>query len=306
MKRGAIVAIAAGAVAIVLGGGALAWWLSTRPPSLEDAAKSYLQALVDGDADAVAAMLTESSRADLTPQLAAFGAAAEYVTEYTIIETGVMDDVIGGVRADVSLGGDETTVLVGFQVIDDRWVLDHEFLSDLTVTMSLGDTVRIGDALFPVAEYIGLFPAVYDIAPAPAPLLAGGSTVAVSTADPITVEIDATLAPEATVAAQEQIDAYAASCTQPAADVPENCGIRIPWAADFATVTSIAYRIDSAPVVTIAPDARTFAATGGVLVATATGTTRDGAAASFTYRADDWALRGSIAFAGDEMVLSVD
>jgi len=41
------------------------------------------------------------------------------------------------------------------------------------------------------------------------------------------------------------------------------------------------------------------------VVATATGKTRDGGSGSFTYRADDWALRGTVAFQGNEMVLAV-
>ena len=41
-------------------------------------------------------------------------------------------------------------------------------------------------------------------------------------------------------------------------------------------------------------------------MATATGTTRDGAEASFTYRADDWALRGTVTLTRDDMKLAVD
>ena len=64
-------------------------------------------------------------------------------------------------------------------------------------------------------------------------------------------------------------------------------------------------RVVAPPVLALSADARSVAATGGIIVATATGTTRAGSTASFTYRADDWALRGTIAFTGDEMVLRV-
>ena len=67
----------------------------------------------------------------------------------------------------------------------------------------------------------------------------------------------------------------------------------------------MAFRIDQSPALTLSPDLRTFAATGGAIVATATGTTRAGGAGTFTYRADDWALRGTVCFTGDEMVLAV-
>ena len=67
----------------------------------------------------------------------------------------------------------------------------------------------------------------------------------------------------------------------------------------------IAFRIEEHPVVALSEDAASFDATGGVIVATATGTTRGGESRAFTYRADDWALRGSVRFSGDEMILAV-
>ncbi len=85
--------------------------------------------------------------------------------------------------------------------------------------------------------------------------------------------------PEATGAAQAQLDAYADACTQPATTVPPNCGLRVPWAADLTALSSLAFRIDQRPVLVLSADARTFAATGGVVVATATGTTREGTTA---------------------------
>ena len=79
----------------------------------------------------------------------------------------------------------------------------------------------------------------------------------------------------------------------------------MPWAADLAALDSIAFRIDERPVVALHDDAAGFDATGGVIVATASGTAHGGESASFTYRADDWALRGSIRFSGDDMILAV-
>ena len=55
----------------------------------------------------------------------------------------------------------------------------------------------------------------------------------------------------------------------------------------------------------LSADATGFDATGGVIVATATGASRAGGPESFTYRADDWSVRGSVRFEGDQMVLAV-
>jgi hypothetical protein len=104
---------------------------------------------------------------------------------------------------------------------------------------------------------------------------------------------------------QEQLDAYADSCAQPAVTVPDHCGIVIPWAADLAQLTGVAFRIEQHPTVAISADGATFDATGGVLVATVSGTTRDGVAAEFTYRTDAWTLRGDIDADGDRILVSV-
>ena len=102
-----------------------------------------------------------------------------------------------------------------------------------------------------------------------------------------------------------KLDAYADTCAKPAQAVPDQCGLRVPWAADLASLASIAFRIEAYPIVTLSADGRAFDAVDGRIVATATGTTRDGAPGAFTYQADDWALRGSVTFTGDEMVLAV-
>lgn len=107
------------------------------------------------------------------------------------------------------------------------------------------------------------------------------------------------------VAMQEQLDAYADACAEPAASVPEHCGIVVPWAADLAELSGIAFRIEQYPVVALSADGRSFDATGGVLVATATGTTRDGTPGAFTYRTDEWALRGDVSARDDRTILSV-
>ena len=194
-----------------------------------------------------------------------------------------------------------------------RWALVGDYLASLEVAPVLsgtdapaGDSAWVGGALAPAGTPVAT-PSrrVRARAGSPRTAHADRRSVALSNDESVTVALEASITPEATSAAQAQIDAYADECTQPAAAVPANCGLRVPWAADLATLTSIAFRIDQRPVLALAPDGRSFAATGGIVVATATGTTRAGATASFTYRADDWALRGSVSFQGDEMVLAV-
>ena len=158
----------------------------------------------------------------------------------------------------------------------------------------------------PVDATIQVLPAVYTVAAAPIGILDDSATVSVPPGMPVGVALEPTLTAEATALAQEQIDLYAAECAATPAAVPPSCGIRIPWQADLATLDSVAFRIDTAPVVEIAPDAETFAATDGVIVATVTGVTRGGDTASFTYRSDEWSIRGYVRFTGDEMRLLVD
>ena len=113
-------------------------------------------------------------------------------------------------------------------------------------------------------------------------------------------------APEDTTAAvQEKLDDYADACAAPATTVPAHCGIVVPWAADLAQLSAVAFRVETYPVVVLSADGRSFDATGGVLVATASGTTREGAPGSFTYRTDEWALRGDIAVEDGQTVVSV-
>lgn len=305
MRRAAVVGIAVGVAAVLVAAGVTAWTLS-RAPSAEEAAERYLRALADGDFAAIARMLPEEGvdAAVLDRAEAAFAGASGHIEDYSFE---VFDDAPGlrSVRADVGLNG--APGVVGFILADTggAWLLSADFLASAEVTTTIGDAVWIGDALVAASVPASLFPAVYPVTAAPRGILTGETTVTVTNEHPIDVALDAALSAEATAAAQAQVDAYADACAQPASVIPDTCGIRVPWAADLGALTSVAFRIDRHPVVTLDVDGRAFAATGGVLVATASGTTRDGAAASFTYRADDWALRGDLAFEGDEMILAV-
>lgn len=297
MKRAAVVGIAVGAAALIAGAGVVIW-STTRPPSIESAAGTYLDALADGDFASIGAMLP-GDQADVDVLEAAFAGATARIAD---VEFEIAAD--DSVHADVTIAGEAAIVAFDLVQRDGRWVLAGDFLATLDVSTSIGDSVRVGDALVP-AGVVELLPAEYPVAAAPTGLLDGDAAVVVANGTAAKVGVEASVSPDATALAQEQLDAYATSCAEAGTSVPDHCGIAVPWGADLASLERIAFRVERLPAIQLAADGRSFGATGGVVVATAHGTTRDGAAGSFTYRADDWALRGTVGFAGDEMVLTV-
>ncbi len=304
--------IAAGA-AVVVAGVAVVGWLLAQPPSAEDAARTYLSALSEGDFAGIDRMLASPGDDDSRRVIAdAFAGAEDYIDDPRIEELSSSQAGFTAVRASAELDGERRTLHFALGDAGGEWMLAGDHLATLEVFTELadtglpaGDSVWIGGALAPAGTRVALLPAQYPVTAAPRGLVTGEASVAVSNDRTSTVQLGVSLSPAAAGAAQEQLDAYAEACTVPAAAVPANCGMRVPWAADLATLTSISFRIDEHPAVALSPDGRTFAATGGVVIATATGTTRDGRAGTFTYRADDWALRGTVSFRGDEMILAV-
>ncbi len=312
MRRAAATGIAGGAV-VVVAGVAFAGWLLAQPPSAEEAARTYLSALSDGDFARIDTMMANPGDEDSRRVVAdAFAGAEDYIDDPSIEEISPAQAGFTTVRASAELDGERRTLHFALSDAGGEWMLAGDHLAELEVFTDLadtglpaGDSVWIGAALAPAGTRVALLPAQYPVTAAPRGLVTGEASVAVSNDRTSTVQLGVSLSPAATGAAQDQLDAYADECTVPATAVPANCGLRVPWAADLATLTSIAFRIDQRPAVALSPDGRTFAATGGVVIATATGTTRDGRAGTFTYRADDWALRGTVSFEGDEMVLAV-
>ncbi len=116
-----------------------------------------------------------------------------------------------------------------------------------------------------------------------------------------------TTPPEESVdeAVDEAFSSYLDACTAPATSVPERCGIVVPWAADLASLEELDFEVEKSPALTTDLDAGRFAASGGVLTATATGTTDDGATESFSYRTESWTLRGTIRDDDGRVVLAV-
>jgi hypothetical protein len=307
VKRGAVVGMIGGAVAIVLAVTAGAWWFSSRPQTPDAAALAFLEALEAGDYPAIEGMLSQPP--DETVQ-AAFAAAEDHLAEPRIIEVESTGESSSTVRAEAQLGGERVDLSVVLTSSDGRWKIAPDSLAAVRVETTLGgrpgggDSVWVGGALVPTGSDVALLPAAYAVEAAPRGILSGTTTAAVAGATE-SVTLDTTLTSEATVIAQAQLDAYLQTCAAASADVPSNCGIRVPWAADLSALDGIAFRIDELPALALAADGRSFDATGGVLVATATGPSRAGGTQSFTYRADDWAVRGGVAFTGDTMVLSV-
>ena len=304
MRRAVLIGVAAGAAALVIGG-AVVWWLVARPPTAEESAMRYLDALAAGDFATIDEMRSEPLEpAAETVLEQAFAGASEYV-QNPRIDRLVAEDATTTVHATVELAGEQHALTFDLSAEGGRWLLAGDYLGDMTVSIPLGDSVWVGDALAPVAAPILLLPAVYPVVAAPRALLAGEESAIVADG-PSEVAMDVTLTSAATDRAQEQLEAYADACAEPATAVPAHCGLKVPWAADLALLSGLTFRIETRPTVRLSPDGTTFAATDGVIVATADGSTRTGAPGSFTYRADDWALRGTIAFTGDEMVLAVD
>lgn len=304
MNRRTAIGVAAAAAVVVIAAGAVTAWVLTRPESADDAAGRYLDALSGGDFAAVEPFLPDTVDTVEIEQLrAAFTGATGYIEDYDYT---VSDGPAGGQRvdADVELGGEHRTLGFVLDVAGSGWKLASDYLGLVEVSTSLGDAVRVGGALTGLS--VRLLPAVYPVEPAPGGILLGGSEVAVTSPESTTVSLEPSLSPDAAPLAQDQLDTYAAQCAAATDAVPDDCGLRVPWAADLVRLDTIAFRIEVPPSVALAPDGRSFAATDGVIVATATGIDGDGAAASFTYRADEWALRGTVEFSGDEMALLVD
>lgn len=282
----------------VIAAGLWFWQSTARQPTPEEAALGYLHALESGDADGVAATgVTVSATA-----LDAFESATALIEEAAVKTVREHDD-----SADVDvvfrLDGEKHTARLKLIPVDGRWSVDESGLGTLTAESTIGADVSIGQATAPVNEEIALLPATYSVAAAPSALLSGESTVQMLPGAAATAAVVAELRPEATATAQTQLDDHLKTCTAPGSEVPDGCGIRIPWGMEFGEVTEIGYRIDESPTIALTPTG--FTAEGGVLVATVTGTGLDGAARTVTYRTESWNLRGDASFTADGLLLSM-
>ncbi|OIJ33143.1 MULTISPECIES: hypothetical protein [unclassified Microbacterium] len=288
-----------GLVAAVAVAGAVWWGLSAlRSPTAEEAALAYLHALESGDPEAVAATGTRASDAALT----AFAGATSTIQDAEVTDVREGD---GGASATVRfrLDGDEHEADLRLTPGIGGWVVDDSGLGALRSTTTIGTAVQVGDAVLPVEQDAALLPGVYPVTAAPRTLLTGTAEVVVLPGDDATAGVTAELRPEATEAAQTQLEAYLTSCTADGTVVPENCGVRIPWGTEFREISDIAFRVERFPAVLLTPTA--FTADDGILEATVTGTGQDGAARTVTYRSTAWSVRGGVDVTADELALTV-
>ena len=289
-------AIAAAVVVAAVGG-----WIvfaSLRSPSPEEAALAYLHAVESGDPKAVEATGAEVG----ATALAALDGATERITRPAVTGTHGTGE---NRRVEVSfrLGGEEHDATLSMSAVNGRWVVDGSWLGAVTPSTTAGTAVAIGAATLPAGDDTVLLPGTYAVAAAPAALLEGTSEVTVLPGETTAVEVDASLRPEATEAAQQHLDDHLTACTTPAPSPPPGCGIRLPWGLEFRDVSEVRYRIEQRPTVTLMTDG--FTAAGGVLVATVTGTGQDGAPRTTSYRTDDWSLRGDVEFTAEGLRLTV-
>lgn len=276
------------------------WQSRSHTVSADDAAHAYLRALESGESSAV-----EATGVDVSDEaLQAFDGADSVVTDAAVIS---VEETGSSATARVSfvLGGTEHDAELTLVRSDGRWVPDRSGLAEVTASQTLGTAVAIGDTVLDTADAITLVPAVYDVSVVPAAYLSGSVDVVALPGAIDRVDVEASLRPEAADAAQQRLDAILEDCASETAIPVDGCGIRIPWGTDFGSVDDAAFRIEAMPSIVLAEDGASFTASGGELVATLTGTDRDGNARTTTYRSENWAVRGDVTFDGNEMTLTV-
>ncbi len=292
--------------------GVIAWALA-RTPDPDATARSWLQAVAEGDAEAASMVMT----ADAVDPVAreALAGAAELIADPEVIEVSRQEDRRAAAAVSFSLGGETYRAELPLVEEDDGWRVAAGALGILAVTVgdgagtipdgtaALGDSVEIAGA-FTTAGDQPLLPAVYEVRAAPVEYLDGAGSAVVVPGTTAAVAISPTLSAAARDAAEAEVNAYLDVCTSPAAAVPDNCGLRVPWPVDLQTLDRVTYRVEQRPVLSFG-EGGTFTATGGVVVATATGVGSDGASRSVTYRDDSWGVRGTVTVAGTELRLGV-
>lgn len=289
-------ALAALVVAALVGGGL--WWWSDRPSTTaEDTALGYFRALAAGDINAVRASGLQVD----TVTAAAYATASGMLGQPKVISS---KTVQGGVQVRIgySMAGRKLAAEVVMIREGDHWTAKKTPTGNLRVESAWG-TITVGGVPLDTPS-IDLLPAVYPIAAGPSALISGAARIGVVAGAEQVIVLEPGFTTKAEKTAADRVDSYLEYCTRPATAIPENCGISVPWAADLATMSEVRFRIEKAPTLKLTPPG--FSATGGVLVATVTGTDPNGAPATKTYRSDAWALRGQLDFAPDGFTIAVD
>lgn len=302
MKRATAIVLSV-AAGVLVAAGAVVIWLLLRPSGAEATARAYLDALAAGDpTGAVAVMDVEP--ADAEQLRLAFGGAIERI-EDAVVDGTDEDGDRAMARVSFSLSGQPVTATLPLIQVGAVWLVSDGGLGRIAVTTTIGDAAAVGAVIVPAGKAVPLLPARYEVFAAPVGILEGSTTASVAPGTTASADLEPTLAESATETAGAQVRTYLDSCTVPANAVPQNCGIQVPWAADLASIETVRFAIETAPTLAFGTDLQSFASTDGVLVATVTGVTRDGTAASYTYRSENWAVRGTVIFTGNELVLAV-
>ena len=330
-RTSAIVAAAVVAIVAIVGG-VIAWSFISRPSGAAETVGAYLAALERGDGAAASALSAQQAVDAAAVEFGALDDATEWISAARV-ETITEEGTDATATATFTLAATQHSVTMTLSNRSGAWLVTDAPATTLRATSTMGAGIEIGDVAVPFddaaaganaaaaagnetetetdaeaaahAVTVALLPGVYEVTAAPAGLLEGAREVVVTGADSLDVTLQPTLGAAALTAADAQLATYLAACTAPATAVPLDCGIRVPWAADLASLTRLTFRIDKAPTLALAPDGSGFAATGGTLVATAVGVDDGGGAASFTYRDSEWALRGSVGFTIDALTLEV-
>ena len=329
-RTSAIVAAAVVAIVAIVGG-FVAWSFISRPSGAAETAGAYLAALERGDGAAASALSAQQAVEAAAVEFGALDDATEWISAARV-ETITEAGTDATATATFTLAATQHSVTMTLSNRSGAWLVTDAPATTLRATSTMGAGIEIGDVAVPFddaaaagadaataagtgtetetkaathAATVALLPGVYEVTAAPAGLLEGAQEVVATGAESLNVALQPTLGAAALTAADAQLATYLAACTAPATAVPLDCGIRVPWAADLASLTRLTFRIDKAPTLALAPDGSGFAATGGTLVATAVGVDDGGGAASFTYRDSEWALRGSVGFTIDALTLEV-
>ena len=284
------------ALIVMAAAAAICLLLFPRGGSAQEHALAYLRALENGDLTAI-----EATGLDVPPDTAAaFTGADEYISEVAV-EASTESDAAPIVRASFTLADERRDVEISMIEAHGRWVPDPATAFGTVLAQT---PVGVGETVFAADAAVTLLPAQYELSASPAEFLEGTAVVQATPATTQNVALEVALRPEATERAGEQLAQHLEVCTRSAAEVPESCGIAVPWAADFSALSEVSYRIEQPPVISLTLSS--FHADEGVLVATVTGTDIDGETAkTASYRTTNWSLRGDVDFTAVDIVLSV-
>ncbi|MDE0545779.1 hypothetical protein [Microbacterium sp. C7(2022)] len=301
MRRSVVITLAASAGVVILGG-AIAAWAVTRPPSAEQVATEYLEALAAGESDAARALLGDDALASLSPDIT-LESATETISDVRVDHVGAAGGTATA-RFTFTLAG--STTRGEFTLVDGSqgWRVAPDALGTLRVGTTRGDSVWLSGSLISTNDEAVALPAEYEIDAAPAEILAASSAATLVPGNVTEVLLEPELTDTAEARAQETLDEYANACVVPADTIPRHCGIRVPWAADFAAMDGVSMTITDYPVLALSDDGRFFA-TGGTLEVTVSGRKRSGTTETARYLTDDWSLQGTYDLEGNEMRLVV-